>query len=49
MFFTCECGKMVYYLDEDCPHCGRKIDFGHEEEDVELFEHELSQLRLFEC
>lgn len=49
MFFNCECGKMVYYLDEDCPYCGRKIDFRNEEEDVELFECESSQLRLFEC
>ena len=56
MFFVCPgCRKMVFYLDEDCPFCGRKFnefdgDAENKSSQLGLFD-EISdeQLRLFEC
>lgn len=52
MFFIClGCSKMVFYLDNECPYCGKEIVEEREdsnETDV-LAEEKLVQLRLFEC
>jgi len=49
MFFTCECGKIVYYLDDECPYCGRKIVQPEaEDEHLQLLSSKAdNQLRLF--
>lgn len=26
MFVLCSCGKMVYFLDDECDGCGKKLD-----------------------
>lgn len=28
MTHGCECGELVYFLDDECPYCGRKMEFG---------------------
>lgn len=26
MFILCSCGKMVYFLDDECYGCGKKLE-----------------------
>lgn len=55
MLFICEgCGRTVFYLDSDCPFCGREIAEEQEQEEssepqMDLLESSDIQLRLFEC
>ena len=53
MLFICEgCGKTVFYLDRDCPFCGREIAEEQEESSepqMDFLESSDIQLRLFEC
>lgn len=57
MIQRCECGNLIYSSDQECPHCGRRLDFNSDdlpkarkEEQLELFsQRKERQKRLFKC
>lgn len=52
MFVLCFCGKMIYYLDKDCPYCGRDIKDERstlDDESGSENKYDQLQMRLFEC
>lgn len=57
MIQRCECGSLIYSSDQECPHCGRRLEFGsddarklRDEEQLDLFSKKKErQKRLFKC
>lgn len=55
MIERCVCGNTIYFLDEDCSYCGRKIDFKklseekNEEDPAEKPNYADGQRVLFKC
>lgn len=47
MIYECVCGKQVYFLDDECPYCGRDL-FHEDDESPEPVSCDPSQMRLFE-